>query len=99
MRKVKETLQSIDGTLKRIEAILLDRLKPNQCSQLDTLRDAVEEAVSEKKASKKKKTSKAMRTPKKPLSLNITLDGETILRQTQAFEREFQKQIGRITDG
>lgn len=48
---------------------------------------------------KKKKTSKAMRTPKKPLSLNITLDGETILRQTQAFAREFQKQIGRITDG
>ena len=52
-----------------------------------------------KLASKKKKTSKAMRTPKKPLSLNITIDGETILRQTQAFEREFQKQIGRITDG
>lgn len=47
---------------------------------------------------KKKKASKAVRTPKKPFLQNIKLDGETILLQTQAFARESRKRIGRITD-
>lgn len=48
---------------------------------------------------KKKKASKTMRTPKKPFLQNITLNGEAILLQTQAFAREFQKQTERLIDG
>ncbi|MCI9541475.1 MAG: hypothetical protein HFG39_10575 [Lachnospiraceae bacterium] len=47
---------------------------------------------------KKEKASKMKRASKKPLSSNVTLCGESILRQTQAFAREFQKRTGRITD-
>lgn len=50
------------------------------------------------KTKKKKKASKSVRTPKKPISVNIMLDGKTILSQTQAYAREFQKRIGHITD-
>ena len=53
MRRVKETLQSIDETLKRIEVILLDHENLDQQSPLDTLRDAVAVSLSEKKASQK----------------------------------------------
>ncbi len=47
----ENTLQSIDSTLKRIEAILLDCYKANQRSPLDTLRGAVAASISEMKAS------------------------------------------------
>ncbi len=48
---------------------------------------------------KKKKTSKAVRTPKKPFLRNMVIDGETILRQTQMFAREFQKRTEQLVDG
>lgn len=48
---------------------------------------------------KKKKASRAVRTPKKPISVKFALDGESILCQIQEFAREFQKRIGSITDG
>lgn len=46
---IKKALQSIDGTLKRIETILLEFQK-RQRSPLDTLRDAVSVSLSEKRA-------------------------------------------------
>lgn len=51
------------------------------------------------KKNKKKKASKAVRTPKKPLCSNTMICGEAILLQTQVFAREFQKRIGRLIDG
>lgn len=55
MRAVKETLQSIDDTLKRIEIILLGHVDSDLDSQspLDTLQDAVAVSLSKKKASQK----------------------------------------------
>lgn len=47
---------------------------------------------------KKKKASKAVRTPKKPVTINIILDGKTILRQAQAFATGFQKRNGQLAD-
>ena len=46
----EKTLQSIDSTLKRIEAILLDFQKENCRPLLDTLRDAVAASISKMKA-------------------------------------------------
>lgn len=55
VRAVKETLQSIDDTLKRIEIILLGHVDSDLDSQspLDTLQDAVAVSLSKKKASQK----------------------------------------------
>ncbi len=46
---VEKTLQSIDNTLKRIEAILLDFKKENYCPPLDTLRVAFADSISKMK--------------------------------------------------
>lgn len=47
---VEKTLQSIDNTLKRIEAILLDFKKENCCPPLDALREAFADSITKMKA-------------------------------------------------
>ncbi len=52
--KNNSTLQSIDGTLKRIETILLDFQKKECYSPLKILQDAVAVSLSETKAIQEK---------------------------------------------
>lgn len=64
--------------------IINKRFYVNGCQRREEVRE-------ETKKKKKKKASKAVQMPKKPFLQNIALDGEAILLQVQAFEREFKK--------
>lgn len=44
---------------------------------------------------KKKKASKAVRTPKKPILVNLLLDGKIICRIDVSKRRESEKEVGK----